>query len=199
MVGSNASIVQNRKAIRMANLSAAEMIKAELSNVSAGGAGDDDQAAVKKNLSAAELLKKELAGEGGEEEAVGDDVKMVDEGTAAALDDEMEVAVAVDTVTGDAAGIAAVPGVVTETIEAPRVDAAMEETSPRGLKRKVEEVEEPAADGAKAEDDEDDDDEDDDAVDAFLAASLLAPTTAQKPAPLKLMGNNVAEQEDTVM
>lgn len=54
MVESNSSIVANRKALRMANLSAADMIKAELA------APPLDN---KKNLSAAEKLKRELKGE----------------------------------------------------------------------------------------------------------------------------------------
>lgn len=171
MVGSNSSIVANRKAIRMANLSAAEMIKAEL----AGGAAADSTA-VKKNLSAAELLKKELAGESVEEDTTMAEPEKIVEIVEEAMNAVPEPAV-------EEAAVAAV-----EVDETMGVDG-----EPRGHKRKADEVEEEKV--------EEDEDEDEEAVDAFLAASLLPPVVVpgiQVPAPLKLMGNNVVEQEDTV-
>lgn len=166
MVGSNSSIVANRKAIRMANLSAAEMIKAEL----AGGAVADSTA-VKRNLSAAELLKKELAGESVEEDTTMAEPEKIVEIVEEAMEAVPEPAVA-----------------AVEVDETMGIDG-----EPRGHKRKADEVEEEKV--------EEDEDEDEEAVDAFLAASLLPAVVVpgiQVPAPLKLMGNNVVEQEDTV-
>lgn len=155
LVGSNASIVANRKAIRMANLSAAEMIKAELA------AGGTDATAAKKNLSAAELLKRELAG--GSEE----------------VEKEMEVEKETEKATE-------VEDVVEEM---PASDASVS----KGVKRTADEV-------AQEDKEDDDEDEDEDEVDAFLAAALIPqlPPAVAAPLTIKLLGNNVVEQEDTV-
>lgn len=157
MVGSNASIVANRKAIRMANLSAAEMIKAEL----AGGGADGE-----KNLSAAEKLKRELKGESGAsiEEIVEEEKK--EEPAAAAEDSNM-------------------------------ADAAPAETTPRGIKRKAgEAVSAPASDTEETTELEETEDSE---VDSFLSKAIVAPAEkSSKLPPLKMMGNNVVEQDDTV-
>lgn len=157
MVGSNSSIVANRVALRMANLSASEMIKAEL----ASGAPSAGEAvtAVKKNSSAAELLKKEMMGGGDEDDLMG------------AVDAKLEAT-------------------ITEVVD-DKMAGGEEEDGPRGIKRKADEaVEEVVV--------PEDDDEEDDAVSAFLTSALVAPVGVPAQQPLKLMGNNVVEQEDTV-
>lgn len=162
MVGSNSSVVANRAAIRMANISAAEMFKAELASGTVG-----ESTAVTKNLSAAEKLKKELMGETKEdtkmEEIVESKVEVKEEVKAEGVD-----GIFMDVVDEAVGGV------------------------PRGVKRKVDEA---VAEEIKS---EEDDDEDDPAVDAFLAASLVPAVGVPAPAPLKLMGGNVVEQEDTV-
>lgn len=156
MVGSNASIVANRKAIRMANLSAAEMIKAEL----AGGGADGE-----KNLSAAEKLKRELKGEAG----------------GATIEEIVEEEPAAEKEKDD------------ETMP----DAAPTETTPRGTKRKAgEAVSAPASD---TEDTTEVEETEESEVDSFLSKAIVAPgEKSSKLPPLKMMGNNVVEQDDTV-
>lgn len=156
MVGSNASIVANRKAIRMANLSAAEMIKAEL----AGGGADGE-----KNLSAAEKLKRELKGESGE----------------ASVEEVVEEE----------------PVVAKEKEDETMPDATPAETTPRGTKRKAgEAVSAPASD---TEDTTEVEETEDSEVDSFLSKAIVAPAEkSSKLPPLKMMGNNVVEQDDTV-
>lgn len=152
MVGSNSSIVANRKAIRMANLSAADILKAELAS---GDIEPEDSAAVKKNADAAAKLKAELLGGGGDDP---------------------------DTPMGDVAAVEqALP-------------VASESEAPRGIKRKADGVVDDEADAEP-------DDDEDESVDAFLASSLIpAPASAHtvKPPTLKLLGNNMVEQEDSV-
>ncbi|KAL8287373.1 hypothetical protein RQP46_003825 [Phenoliferia psychrophenolica] len=166
MVGSNSSIVANRKAIRMANISAADMIKAELAS---GDIEPQDATAVKQNLSAAEKLKAELLGGGGDDDTTMNEVEKVV---------EAQVEEAVPALNATPAVEEAIP-------------VEDEGTSPRGIKRKAEGLEEEA---------EEDDEEDDETVDAFLASSLIpvAVPAVIKPAELKLLGNNMVEQEDSV-
>lgn len=165
MVGSNASIVANRRAIRMANLSAADMIKAELASGATAPVVSNDAKA--ENLSAAEMLKKELAGEEAKEDEVGEKAVEPEE-VAAAVVAEAEVSM-----------------------------PAVDETTPRGTKRTAAQVEE--EEEAEEEEDDEDDDEVDEA-DAFLSSAILKPAAEEKTKlpPLKMMGNNVVEQDDTV-
>lgn len=74
VAGGNSSIVANRKAIRMANLNAADMLKAEL----AGGLDFGPSSPRESNASAAESLKKEMADSQEKEDA---EEKMIDEDT----------------------------------------------------------------------------------------------------------------------
>ncbi|KAK4047900.1 5'-3' exoribonuclease 2 [Microbotryomycetes sp. JL201] len=166
LVGSNSSIVANRRAIRMANLNAAEMIKAELS---AGKTADPAETGVdlakEKNLSAAEMLKQELK----KEQEKGDQIKVEDVIEAAVEDDTKDVEEKVE-----------------EVVEA-AMDEAPASSSPRGVKRKADEAEVDKDNGQEA--GQDDEDEDDD---------TKAPGSEAKLPPLKQLGNNMVEQEDTV-
>lgn len=166
MTGGNKSIVQNRMALRMANLSAAEMMKAQLA------AGDDAAAAAPaaEEVDDPEMKQEQEAEEAGRAEAA----RNAD--AAAKLKAEL-----LASSEGDA-------------------DA----TSPRGTKRSADVDAAEMQDAADA-DPENDEDEDEATVNAFLESSLTAPEPAmvaglniREPPPLKLMGNNVVEQDDTV-
>lgn len=110
--GSNSSIVANRKAIRMANLNAAEMLKAEIASGKSGKPTDGTATVV--NGSAAARLKAEMMGE---EEV---DVEM-----SKTVEDD------VDAETEDAE-------MATSALEP--ITQSMELSSPsRGIKRKAEE------------------------------------------------------------
>ncbi|SDA02305.1 BZ3500_MvSof-1268-A1-R1_Chr7-3g09627 [Microbotryum saponariae] len=192
MVGSNASIVANRKAIRMANLSARDMIKAEM-QASNGGTEETQKersgwpTASKQNSSAAELLKKQMMGGDEEEETeqeVEAEAEKADEenGRMAAtepeaVDEKKDEAPQID---GEASAI--------------DVDVDASEASPRGTKRKVEDVEPESAEVTDLEDDGEDDDE------SSEDTSIVVPGGVHKVkvAPLKHMGNNVVEQDDMV-
>ncbi|KAM0747709.1 hypothetical protein T439DRAFT_94877 [Meredithblackwellia eburnea MCA 4105] len=162
--GSNSSIVANRKAIRMANLSAADLIKAEMAsgNVAIREPEPVD-AAKEKNASAAAKLKAELLGGIGEEEDV--DVEMEE---SVVVEEKVEEPVVVEEKDGE------------------------EITSPRGKKRKADED----GDSSEGPDGEETNGESDE-VDSFLASAVTTPGKV-RPAPIKLLGNNMAEQEDTV-
>ncbi|KAM0789101.1 hypothetical protein ACM66B_003157 [Microbotryomycetes sp. NB124-2] len=171
LVGSNSSIVANRRAIRMANLNAAEMIKAELS------AGSNTVEPVQdlakgKNLSAAEMLKQELK----KEEDKGQEVKVEDVVEAIVEDETKQV-----------------ENKVEEVVEAAMVEdatVAPTSSSPRGVKRKADEAQ---VDEDAEDDDDDEEEEEEDAV------AVKAPAgEASKLPPLKQVGNNMVEQEDTV-
>ncbi|GAA5906738.1 hypothetical protein JCM6882_003289 [Rhodosporidiobolus microsporus] len=171
-LGSNASIVANRKALRMANLSAAEMMKAELSaatgDAAAAEAGDD-----------AEMADEKKAEEEGAKEA--------EKNSAAAAKLKAEL-------------LAGSP---------PPADGD-ESTSPRGTKRPAP-PEPPSADAEEAAESEAPSRDEgvepgaDEKVNAFLESSLLPPKPAMvagldiaQPPPMKMLGNNVVEQDDTV-
>ncbi|GAA5977728.1 hypothetical protein JCM11641_001390 [Rhodosporidiobolus odoratus] len=167
LVGSNASIVANRKALRMANLSAADMLKAELAGGEAPavekGEGEKDEPAV---------VEEKKAEEAGEAEAK--------------KNAEAAAALKAHLLAGDGE------------------DPAEEVTSPRGTKRPA--PPEPAdAEMQEAIEEEADDAQEDAEVNAFLQNSLLPPKPAtvaglgvDQPPPLKMLGNNVVEQDDTV-
>ncbi|KAI5480844.1 5'-3' exoribonuclease 2 [Pseudohyphozyma bogoriensis] len=177
MVGSNSDIVRNRGKLRMANLSAAEMLKAEMSDAPASK--PEDKTASSKNLSAAEALKKQLA-------MADDDVEEMKEEGAAPVEPVLLATPAIEENTEEVATKPLVPAA--EAGE----DSTMAEgetSSPRGHKRKAEEVEKDEAVEAE---------EETDGADAFLKSAVVAPAGASVPAPLKMMGNNVVEQEDTV-
>ncbi|KAK4052566.1 5'-3' exoribonuclease 2 [Microbotryomycetes sp. JL221] len=194
MVGSNSSIVANRRAIRMANLNAAEMIKAEMN---AGGASPPVNLAKEKNLSAAEMLKQELK-------------KEQDKGSEVEVEDVVEAVVETET--------KPVEEKLQETVDAAMTESAVAaaSSSPRGIKRKADEAEvddksEPTVEGEDVldeedQDDNDDEDDDDDEVAAFLTEAVKGPEEvpvtmegdASKLPPLKQLGNNMVEQEDTV-
>ncbi|GAA5868758.1 hypothetical protein JCM3774_003881 [Rhodotorula dairenensis] len=163
MVGSNKSIVANRMALRMANLSAADMLKAEL-------AGESVAPSVDASDSETELAQEQQAEEAGRAEA--------EKNSAAAAKLKAEL-------------------LATETPE--------DETSPRGMKRPAAvAVDDESVDSAFDQEAGDDDDEDAN-VNAFLQDSLVPPKPAmvaglniEQPPPLKLLGNNVVEQDDAV-
>jgi len=165
MVGSNASIVANRAALRMGNLTQADLTNAELSKDAIKAADP----AAKKNLSAAERLKRELAGLSAEPEA--------------------EEAKITEVVEPEAAAKSTADEPMDEAINA-EADAS------RGIKRKAEGTPTgtPAASDAGV----------DDGAEAFLEAAIvpakpeLTALGTVAPPPLKHMGNNVVEQEDTV-
>lgn len=186
MVGSNQSIVANRKAIRMANLSAAEMIKAEMAGLKKpGGEKKEVKLAKQENLSAAEKLKRELKGE--TEEVVEEE-----EEEKPVVETEEEVKIEEEAVVEEKTGEE--PAVVAEE-DVKMATAAEDETeiTPRGTKRK-------AVDSADASANPWDDEEEAPPtvdVDAFIATAVAEPEK-HKVAPLKDMGNNVVEQEDTV-
>ena len=163
MVGSNKSIVANRMALRMANLSAADMLKAEL-------AGENAASSAEATDSEAELVQEREAEEAGRAEA--------EKNSAAAAKLKAELLAS---------------------------DTPEEDASPRGTKRTASAAaEDDSTDSAFDQEAGDDDDEDAD-VNAFLQDSLVPPKPAmvaglniEQPPPLKLLGNNVVEQDDAV-
>ena len=163
MVGSNKSIVANRMALRMANLSAADMLKAEL-------AGENAASSAEATDSEAELVQEREAEEAGRAEA--------EKNSAAAAKLKAELLAS---------------------------DPPEEDASPRGTKRTATvAAEDDSTDSAFDQEPGDDDDEDAD-VNAFLQDSLVPPKPAmvaglniEQPPPLKLLGNNVVEQDDAV-
>lgn len=175
MVNSNASIVANRKALRMANLSAADMIKAELA-AAAGGEGELSTPAEKEAVEDAEMVDSKAL----EEEQKAEEAGQVDAEKNAKAAAKLKAELL-----GGGGG--------------------EEDTSPRGTKRPAP-PEAPSAEGAEAVEEEATDADEDAEVNAFLTDSLLPPKPAEliagldvaQPPPLKLMGNNVVEQDDTV-
>ncbi|BGO90993.1 hypothetical protein NBRC10512_002249 [Rhodotorula toruloides] len=174
LVGSNKSIVANRMAIRMANLSAADMLKAELAAGSSSSDAKTETPAAEEDD--AEVKKEKEAEEAGKAEA--------ERNSAAAAKLKAEM------------------------LASSEDQMADEATSPRGTKRAA-----PPDDGVGSQDPDDaldpevdeDDEEDADGVNAFLKSSLLPPKPAMvaglgiaEPPPLKMLGNNVVEQDDTV-
>ncbi|GAA5825421.1 hypothetical protein JCM3770_002129 [Rhodotorula araucariae] len=171
MTGGNKSIVQNRMALRMANLSAAEMMKAQLAAGDAAPAADD-ASAKDADVDGPEMQKEQEAEEAGRAEAV--------------------------------RNAEAAAKLKAELLASSEGDAEMAATSPRGTKRTA------SVDAAETQESTDADPEigEDDTeatVNAFLESSLLPPKPAMvaglnisEPPPLKLMGNNVVEQDDTV-
>lgn len=174
LVGSNKSIVANRMAIRMANLSAADMLKAELAAGSSSSDAKTETPAAEEDD--AEVKKEKEAEEAGKAEA--------ERNSAAAAKLKAEM------------------------LASSEDQMADEATSPRGTKRAA-----PPDDGVGSQDPDDaldpevdeDDEEDADGVNAFLESSLLPPKPAMvaglgiaEPPPLKMLGNNVVEQDDTV-
>jgi 5'-3' exoribonuclease 2 len=175
MVNSNASIVANRKALRLANLSAADMIKAEL----AASASGEGELAVPEEKNAVEDAEKE------DSKALEEEQKAENAGQAEAEKNAKAAA-----------------KLKAELLGAPAT--AEEETSPRGTKRPAP-PEAPSAEGDEAVEEEANDEDEDAEVNAFLTDSLLPPKPSliagldvAQPPPLKLMGNNVVEQDDTV-
>ncbi|SCV70596.1 BQ2448_3358 [Microbotryum intermedium] len=200
MVGSNASIVANRKAIRMANLSAKEMIKAEMeaSNGAAATSEGNPKArsvsptASKKNSNAAEMLRKQMMGgeqeEQEQEQAVEADAVEVEQ----IVEENVEVAPIEAEPEAEGAKKDDDPK---SDDEVSAIDVDASESSPRGTKRKVEDVEPESAEVTELEEDEEEDDDE-----SSEDTSIVVPGGVHKVkvAPLKHMGNNVVEQDDTV-
>lgn len=176
-VGDNASIVANRRAIRMAGLKASDTNHSL--NLTAAGAAATAGLGVEVTQQEEEEMKVEKqAEEAGLEEA-----KKSNASAAAAL----KAALLAGTLEED------------DPVQAGHTD-----TSPRGTKRKAPPSNLTSGDATPV-DEEAGERESDDKVNAFLADSLLPPTPAtvaglgaQVPPELKPMGNNVVEQEDTV-
>lgn len=166
MVGSNKSIVANRMALRMANLSAADMLKAELAGGTEASTPTSETTADETDP---ELTKEKEAEEAGRAEA--------ERNSAAAAKLRAELLASDDTAN---------------------------DGSPRGTKRNADTaVDEETDSGLDPEAGEDD--SEDASVNAFLQDSLVPPKPAmvaglniEQPPPLKLMGNNVVEQDDAV-
>ncbi|GAA5866607.1 hypothetical protein JCM8547_005474 [Rhodosporidiobolus lusitaniae] len=171
MVGSNASIVANRKALRMANLSAADMIKAELA--AASGQGELDTPLEQEAAHEAEQVdSKALEDEKAAEEA-GKAEAEKNSAAAAKLKAEL-LGEAVDDTSPRGTKRPAPP-------EAPgaELDEALEEEA----------------------DDEDEDAEVNAFLtDSLLPPkpAMVAGLDIAQPPPLKHMGNNVVEQDDMV-
>lgn len=172
MVGSNKSIVANRMALRMANLSAADMIKAELAS-----GGQPPLAQAEDEVDGAEMQQEKQAEEAGRAEAERNSA------AAAKLKAEMLGSQDDDVTSPRGTKRAAPPVEGTETQDSTDVDAepseALAATAGEG--------------GGDAE------------VNAFLESSLLPPKPAMiaglnvaEPPTLKMLGNNVVEQDDTV-
>ncbi|GAA5956490.1 hypothetical protein JCM3765_003461 [Sporobolomyces pararoseus] len=178
MVGDNASIVANRRAIRMAGLKASDTnhsleLTAAGSSATAGGGGNGSEVSKEEEK---EMEVEKEAEEKGLEEA-----KKSNASAAAALKAAL-LAGSIDE----------------EEKEDPTT------TSPRGTKRKAPSSSSTSGEQTPL-DEEAGERESDDKVNAFLADSLLPPTPAtvaglgaQVPPELKPLGNNVVEQEDTV-
>lgn len=185
LVGDNASIVANRRAIRMAGLKASDT-NHSLSLTTPGGAGTGGAGAVNKPDETRDEDDEMKAEKEAEEKGL-EDAKQSNASAAAAL----KAALLAGSLDGDDDdGDKKIDG-----------DDAAESTSPRGTKRKASST----PGGETPIDEEAGERESDDKVNAFLADSLLPPTPAtvaglgaQVPPELKSMGNNVVEQEDTV-
>lgn len=252
------SVIANRAAIRKANLSAAEMLKAELAGGLAGppvGSGAEPEAA--------HADEEEAKLEGGvKAETEMDEAEAVDSSIPVKVEGEGDAIVSIEstaTITepdGTMDAILSKPSnadsaFVEEDVPASALngegaavqadievedskkmtldgdDSATADTktdgnaasSPvRGKKRSADEAEIPAnrsqaeAEDAKeaagadddndddedADADDDDDDEDDAPGDVSIAVTAPAPIVTHKPAPLKVVGGNMVEQEDTV-
>lgn len=192
----------------------AEPTADEKKNSTGGATTNGDPSAIKQNLSAAELLKKQLAAED-DEDVIEEGKDMVTEGGEAVLAGIEKVVKAVPELDSTSVleetleSVAATPIVETTPVLPPQdevmtsgediatattvaSDESMADadtsisSETRGIKRKAEdlETEEPS--------------EEEDAVDKFLYDSILPITAKGMPAPLKLLGNNMVEQEDTV-
>lgn len=162
MVGSNKSVVANRMALRMANLSAADMLKAELASET--GAQDGGAETVDP-----EVVEEKEAEEAGRAEA--------EKNSAAAAKLKAELMGSDETI----------------------------DESPRGKKRPASSVVEDEGSEAVLDPEAGEDDSEDASVNAFLEDSLTAPKPAmvaglniEQPPPLKMLGNNVVEQDDGV-
>jgi 5'-3' exoribonuclease 2 len=180
--GSNNDLVANRRAIRMANMSAAEMLKAELAGVA--GEKVDDDTTIEEAKEMHEEKEEEAAekGEKGPEEKQEDSV-MADGEIPIAK--EADITVDPDQSASDAAFDAAFP---------PPAKSDVSETPSRGTKRKA---------------DEDDDDEDesklgpgDDGEEAPDKAELTSiphmDQPVEKPTGRVVNADGTVEYEDTV-
>lgn len=238
LMGSSKDVVMNRAAIRQANLSAAEMLKAELAGkvkqegsteeeapeaAAAETAGEQDMDGVQ----ATSILAPEVeAGSNGAVDVIAPTpAEDVPEGDAMVAVKAPQVTVEQD---GTADAVISTPPVVAEAIEedvpasalngegvaaaavpTSEGEADLSTTSSRGKKRTADEAGIPAsrtqAAIAEAKEEEgsssssdaaEDDDEEDTAADA-TTVSVSTPHQHQVK-PLKMLGNNMVEQEDTV-
>lgn len=173
--GSNNDLVANRRAIRMANMSAAEMLKAELAGV-AGEKVDDDTTIEEVKEIAEEKQDEEEAAE----EKAGSEVKevpMAVDGDVSAPD-EADISINPDQSASDAAFDAAFP---------PPAPSDVSETPSRGTKRKVDDDE----------DVEDDEDTDEAPDKAELTSVPHMDRPVEKPARV-VNADGTVEYEDTV-
>lgn len=213
------NLVQNRAAMRKANLSAAEMLKAELMGGTVGSA------AAETDESATMVSAQDIAKENGDVK-VNDGTVSVHEpdgtqdvlrtDTAAVVEEDVEQDVPDSAVNGEGAALAA-----DQEMENKSADDPNASTETRGKKRSADEAEIPATrtqalmeevkeesgiatpeDGSSSSSDDDDDDVDatfvSEAPSSGSPVKPLAGVSATAPAPLKMLGGNMVEQEDTV-
>ena len=148
-----------------------------------------DKAAVRAaNLSAAELLRQEIG-----------------QSTSPAAKSDQSTEAISATVTASALdGIPGLNGSTDDSIPGfgiATTEETTDTTSPRGIKRKADEADVPATrTDAEATDPPLVIEEEDDASSSDIeeGISVLNATVTQTPAPLKMLGDNMVEQEDTV-
>lgn len=261
LMGSSQDVVANRAAIRKANLSAAEMLKAELAgktkqdspteeavaNGAAAETASDEKmdgtgtastsevdAAVKTSASedVSTPAQPTVAGEASttDSHAAGDDMVPVEQPSVAveqdgtvdavmntppAVAENVEEDVPASAVNGEGPAMAAEEAVeeAQDTVKAEDADAEADPSSSpsKGKKRTADEAGIPATrtqaaiqeakeeEGSSSSSSDDDDDDEDDLADNTAAdISTISASMPHVPKPLKMLGGNMVEQEDTV-
>lgn len=228
--GTNGSVgtdtLANRAAIRKANMSAADLLRAELAGAKKPAATDNGtnggaatslthtpqtQEAV---VSSSDAVANDMAGNGIMTEPDG----VQDAVITQPLADEEDVEEDVPASAVDGTGVAAQSVLLLEDSSGNSDSAAgsampLDDTSdsPRGKKRSADDAGLPATKALALLDEEkdqngestpvedDDDDEDDDSSDdANITGVTASPSKRAAPKPLKMLGGNMVEQEDTV-